>query len=221
MGFEARRAIRSRRWTKTLLTEDELAYRAARKRADEKVAITRELFRAGLIIVVPGLILRLRPSASIGASSTSRLKLGRRAFKHRSTSRSSASASCAKRSSVAFRRASGDGAPPASKASTTAPSSSSPRRSPTRSATRSPLSRASSSRWATMPADVDQEEYARVAVAGARARRTLDLASAALRARGRDAHRRPSSMEDVLESALETFRDRAARSGDRDHASLR
>ena len=33
----------------TLLTEDERAYREARRRADEKVALSRELARAGLI----------------------------------------------------------------------------------------------------------------------------------------------------------------------------
>ena len=62
----------------SLLTDDERAYRAARRLADEKVALSRELVRAGLITVP--LLLFIFPAGVI-ALIVFGMKLGRRAFR--------------------------------------------------------------------------------------------------------------------------------------------
>ncbi len=191
----------------TLLTEDERAYRDARRRADEKVAISRELVRAGLITVP---LLYFIPPAGVISLIYFGLKLGRRAFRtfyepklHARFLREEVDRRV--RTHVSTERRSLEGEHHRSLEQLSASIAHE---------IRNPITAAKSlvQQMGEDAGDVDQEEYARVAVAELeRVERSI---SHLLRyAREEETRIGEVVMEDVLESALETFRDRAARSG--------
>lgn len=191
----------------TLLTEDERAYREARRRADEKVALSRELARAGLITVP--LLLFVFPAGLVALLYFS-LKLGRRAFRafyepklHARFLQEEVDRRVRTHVSSERRELEGEHHRSLEKLSASIAHE-----------IRNPITAAKSlvQQMGEDAADVDQEEYARVAVAELeRVERSI---SHLLRyAREEETRMGEVGMEDVLESALETFRDRAARSG--------
>ncbi len=191
----------------SLLTEEELAYRDARRRADQKVALTRDLFRAG-IIVVPGLI--FVPFFGVVAFIYFALKLGRRAFRlfyepelRERFVREEVQRRVQTRVGAERRHLEGEHHRSLEQLSASIAHE-----------IRNPITAVKSlvQQMGEDPRDVDQEEYARVAVEELeRVERSI---SHLLRfAREEETRMATVAMEDVLESALETFRDRAARSG--------
>ena len=191
----------------TLLTEDERAYRDARRRADEKVALSRELARAGLITVP--LLIFLFPAGVVALIYFS-LKLGRRAFRafyepqlHARFLQEEVDRRVRTNVSSERRELEGEHHRSLEKLSASIAHE-----------IRNPITAAKSlvQQMGEDAGDVDQEEYARVAVAELeRVERSI---SHLLRfAREEDTRVGEVEMEEVLESALETFRDRAARSG--------
>jgi len=191
----------------SLLTEDERAYREARRRADEKVALSRELVRAGLITVP--LLLFVLPAGLVALIYFS-LKLGRRAFRAFYEPKLHArflqeEVDQRVRTHVSSERRELEGEHHRSLEQLSASIAHE---------IRNPITAAKSlvQQMGEDAGDVDQEEYARVAVAELeRVERSI---SHLLRyAREEDTRIGEVVMEDVLESALETFRDRVARSG--------
>ena len=191
----------------SLLTEDERAYRDARRRADEKVALSRELARAGLITVP--LLLFVFPAGLVALIYFS-LKLGRRAFRafyepklHARFLREEVDRRVRTHVSSERRELEGEHHRSLEKLSASIAHE-----------IRNPITAAKSlvQQMGEDAGDVDQEEYARVAVAELeRVERSI---SHLLRfAREEETRIGEVVMEDVLESALETFRDRVARSG--------
>lgn len=191
----------------SLLTEDERAYRAARQLADEKVALSRELLRAGLIT---GALLLFAFPVGLIALIIFILKLGRRAFRvfyepklrarflqeevHRRV-----------RTNVSEERRNLEGEHQRSLEQLSASIAHE---------IRNPITAAKSlvQQLGEDAGDVDQEEYARVAVAELE-RVERSITHLLRYAREEETRLAPLIMEDVLESAVETFRDRADRSG--------
>lgn len=191
----------------TLLTEDERAYREARRRADEKVALSRELARAGLITAP--LLLFLFPAGLVALIYFS-AKLGRRAFRafYEPQLRDrfyQEEVDRRVRTNVSSERRNLEGEHHRSLEQLSASIAHE---------IRNPITAAKSlvQQMGEDAGGVDQEEYARVAVAELeRVERSI---SHLLRfARQEETRLGEVAMEDVLESALETFRDRVARSG--------
>lgn len=189
----------------SLLSEDERAYRDARRQADEKVALSRELLRAA-IIVVP-LLIFLFPVGVIAAIFFG-VKLGRRAFRvfYEPELRERFFREEVQRrvhTNVSEERRSLEGEHHRSLEQLSASIAHE---------IRNPITAAKSlvQQMGEDAGGVDQEEYARVAVAELeRVERSI---SHLLRyAREEETRMSQVSMEDVLESALETFRDRADR----------
>ncbi|MEM9175600.1 MAG: HAMP domain-containing sensor histidine kinase [Myxococcota bacterium] len=191
----------------TLLTEDERAYRDARRRADEKVALSRELVRAGLITIP--LFLFVFPAGLVALIYFS-LKLGRRAFRafyepqlHARFLQEEVDRRVRTHVSSERRNLEGEHHRSLEKLSASIAHE-----------IRNPITAAKSlvQQMGEDPRGLDQEEYARVAVAELeRVERSI---SHLLRyAREEETRMDRVAMVDVLESALETFRDRAARSG--------
>ena len=190
-----------------LLTEEERAYRSAQRLADEKVALSREGLRAALI-TVPLLI--FIPPAGVIALICFTLRIGRRAFKtfyepklHQRFVTEEIERQV--RSRVVRERRDLEGEHHRSLEQLSASIAHE---------IRNPITAAKSlvQQMGEDAGDVDQEEYARVAVTELeRVERSI---SHLLRyAREEDTRIVPVVMEDVLESALETFRDRARRAG--------
>ncbi len=191
----------------SLLTEDERTWRDARRRADQKVALSRELAKAG-VITVP-LLLFVFP-AGLVAFIYFGLKLGRRAFRlfYEPQLRErflQEEVDRRVRTNVSTERRNLEGEHHRSLEQLSASIAHE---------IRNPITAAKSlvQQMGEDAGDVDQEEYARVAVAELeRVERSI---SHLLRfAREEDTRVEGVAMEDVLESALETFRDRAERSG--------
>ena len=198
---------RSRELEDELLTEEERAYRSAQRLADEKVALSREGLRAALI-TIPLLI--FIPPAGVIALIYFTLRIGRRAFKtfyepqlHQRFVKEEIQRQV--RSRVVRERRDLEGEHHRSLEQLSAAIAHE---------IRNPITAAKSlvQQMGEDAGDVDQEEYARVAVAELeRVERSI---SHLLRyAREEDTRIAPIVMEDVLESALETFRDRARRAG--------
>ncbi len=190
-----------------LLTEEERAYRSAQRLADEKLALSREGLRAALI-TVPLLI--FIPPAGVIALIYFALRIGRRAFKtfyepqlHQRFVTEEIERQV--RSRVVRERRDLEGEHHRSLEQLSASIAHE---------IRNPITAAKSlvQQMGEDAGGVDQEEYARVAVAELeRVERSI---SHLLRyAREEDTRVVPVVMEDVLESALETFRDRAQRAG--------
>ena len=191
----------------SLLTDDERAYRAARRLADEKVALSRELVRAGLITVP--LLLFVFPAGVIAAIVFG-MKLGRRAFRvfyepqlharflqeevHRRV-----------RTNVSEERRNLEGEHHRSLEQLSASIAHE---------IRNPVTAAKSlvQQLGEDVGGVDQEEFARVAVAELE-RVERSITHLLRYAREEETRLAAVAMEDVLESAVETFRDRAERSG--------
>ena len=189
-----------------LLSDEERAIRDARRRADEKVALSRELARAGLIVIP--LLIFIFPAGVIALIFFG-MKLGRRAFRtfyepelrerffqeevHRRV-----------RDNVSSERRQLEGEHQRSLEQLSASIAHE---------IRNPITAAKSlvQQMGEAP-DEDHAEYARVAVAELeRVERSI---SHLLRfAREEETRMAEISMEDVLESAVETFRDRADRNG--------
>lgn len=191
----------------SLLTEGERAYREALRRADEKVVLSRELVRAGLITVP--LLLFIFPAGLVALIYFS-VKLGRRAFRafyeprlHARFLKEEVDRRVRTHVSSERRELEGEHHRSLEKLSASIAHE-----------IRNPITAAKSlvQQMGEDAGDVDQEEYARVAVAELeRVERSI---SHLLRyAREEETRIGEVVMEDVLESALETFRDRAARSG--------
>ena len=190
-----------------LLTEEERAYRSAQRLADEKVALSREGLRAALITVPLFIFI---PPAGVIALIYFTLRLGRRAFKtfyepqlHQRFVAEEIDHQV--RSRVVRERRDLEGEHHRSLEQLSASIAHE---------IRNPITAAKSlvQQMGEDAGGVDQEEYARVAVAELeRVERSI---SHLLRyAREEDTRIVPVVMEDVLESALETFRDRARRAG--------
>ena len=191
----------------SLLTEDERAYRAARRLADEKVALSRELVRAGLITVP--LLFFVFPAGMI-ALIVFGMKLGRRAFRvfyepqlHARFLQEEVQRRV--RTNVSEERRNLEGEHHRSLEQLSASIAHE---------IRNPITAAKSlvQQIGEDGGGVDQEEFARVAVAELeRVERSI---SHLLRyAREEETRLASVAMEDVLESAVETFRDRAERNG--------
>lgn len=190
-----------------LLTDDERALLDARRRADEKVALSRDLLRAGLITIP--LLLFIFPAGVVALIYFS-LKLGRRAFRvfyepqlHARFLQEEVDRRVRTNVTTERRHLEGEHHRSLEKLSASIAHE-----------IRNPITAAKSlvQQMGEDAGDVDQEEYARVAVAELeRVERSI---SHLLRfAREEEARVEEVVMEDVLESALETFRERAARSG--------
>ena len=191
----------------SLLTDDEGTWRDARRRADQKVALFRELAKAAMITVP--LLLFVFPAGLI-ASIYFGLKLGRRAFRlfYEPQLRErflQEEVDRRVRTNVSTERRNLEGEHHRSLEQLSASIAHE---------IRNPITAAKSlvQQIGEDAGDVDQEEYARVAVAELeRVERSI---SHLLRfAREEDTRIEGVAMEDVLESALETFRDRMQRSG--------
>lgn len=191
----------------SLLSEEERAYRVARRLADEKVILSRNLFRAALI-TVPLLI--FVPFAGVITLIYFSMKIGRRAFKAFYEPKLHArfveeEIQQQVRSTVNRERRNLEGEHHRSLEQLSARVAHE---------IRNPITAAKSlvQQMGEDAAGVDQEEYARVAVAELeRVERSI---SHLLRyAREEETRFDEVVMEDVLASAIETFRDRAARSG--------
>jgi len=191
----------------SLLTDDERAYRAARRLADEKVALSRELVRAGLITIP--LLLFIFPAGVI-ALIVFGMKLGRRAFRvfyepqlHARFLQEEVQRRV--RTNVSEERRNLEGEHHRSLEQLSASIAHE---------IRNPITAAKSlvQQIGEDGGGVDQEEFARVAVAELeRVERSI---SHLLRfAREEETRLASVAMEDVLESAVETFRDRAERGG--------
>ena len=191
----------------SLLTEDERAYRDARRRADEKVALLRELTRAGLI-TLPLFLLGFWPG--VVALIYFSVKLGRRAFRtfyepqlHARFLQEEVDRQVHTNVSSERRHLEGEHHRSLEQLSASIAHE-----------IRNPITAAKSlvQQMGEDAGEVDQEEYSRVAVAELeRVERSI---SHLLRfAREEETRIDEVAMEDVLVSALETFRDRAARSG--------
>lgn len=190
-----------------LLSDEERAVRDARHRADEKVALSRELVKAGLITVP--LLLFVFP-AGVVALVWFGLKLGRRAFRifYEPQLRErffQEEVQRRVRTHVSDERHRLEGEHLRSLEQLSASIAHE---------IRNPITAAKSlvQQMGEDPGDVDQEEYARVAVAELeRVERSI---SHLLRfAREEETRVADITLEDVVESALETFRDRAERRG--------
>lgn len=191
----------------SLLSEDERAYRSARRLADEKVALSRELLRAG--VITAALLLFVFPVGMI-ALIIFTLKLGRRAFRVFYEPQLRArflqeEVQRRVRTNVSEERRNLEGEHHRSLEQLSASIAHE---------IRNPITAAKSlvQQLGEDAEGIDQEEYAKVAVAELeRVERSI---SHLLRyAREEETRLAPVVMEDVLESAVETFRDRAERSG--------
>lgn len=191
----------------SLLSEDERTDRDARRRADQKVDLVKALVRGGLITAP---LLLFVPPAGIVSLIYFSVKLGRRAFRtfyepelHARFLQEEVDQRV--RGHVSTERRSLEGEHHRSLEQLSASIAHE---------IRNPITAAKSlvQQMGEDPAGVDQEEYARVAVAELeRVERSI---SHLLRfAREEEARVADVVMEDVLQSALETFRDRADRSG--------
>lgn len=191
----------------SLLTDEERAWREASRRADEKVALSRELLKAA-VITAP-LLLFVFP-AGLLLSIYFAVKFGRRAFQLFYEPRLRArfmqeEVDRRVRSHVSTERRNLEGEHHRSLQQLSASIAHE---------IRNPITAAKSlvQQMGEEAGGVDQEEYARVAVSELeRVERSI---SHLLRfAREEEMRVEDVVMEDVLESALETFRDRAARGG--------
>ncbi len=191
----------------SLLSEEELAWRDARRLADEKVALTRELVRAG-IITLPCLLF-VFPIGVVALVYFS-LKLGRRAFRafyepqlRERFVREEVQRRVRSRVSSERRNLEGEHQRSLEQLSASIAHE-----------IRNPITAVKSlvQQMGEDPADVDQEEYARVAIEELE-RVERSITHLLRYAREEETRVAAVEMEDVLESALETFRDRARRSG--------
>jgi len=190
-----------------LLSDEERHYRAARRRAEQKVELSRKAFRAA-IITLPLLI--FLPFAGVIALVVFGIDLGRRAFQlfYEPQLRERFMNEEIQRrvqTHVVRERESLEGEQHRSLEQLSASIAHE---------IRNPITAAKSlvQQMGEHPDDADLAEYARVAVTELeRVERSI---SHLLRfAREEETRSRPIVMEEVVESALETFRDRCARSG--------
>jgi signal transduction histidine kinase len=191
----------------SLLSEEELAWRDARRLADEKVALTRELVRAA-IITLPCLLF-VFPVGVIVLVYFS-LKLGRRAFRafyepqlRERFVREEVQRRVRSRVSSERRNLEGEHQRSLEQLSASIAHE-----------IRNPITAVKSlvQQMGEDPSDVDQEEYARVAIEELE-RVERSITHLLRYAREEETRVAAVEMEDVLESALETFRDRARRGG--------
>ena len=191
----------------SLLSEEERDYREAKKLADKKVALSRAGFRA-VLITVP--LLFFVPFFGVLSLIYFGVGLGRRAFKimyepklRERFLKEEVKRQVSKRVTHERRNLEGEHHRSLEHLSASIAHE-----------IRNPITAAKSlvQQMGEDPTGVDQIEYARVAVNELeRVERSI---SHLLRfAREEDAHFEPIVMEDVLESALETFRERAGRAG--------
>ena len=195
------------RMDESLLTDDQRAYRAARRLADQKVALSRELFRAG-IITIP-LLFFIFPVGMISLIYFG-VKLGRHAFRvfYEPKLRErfmQEEVQRRVRTHVSSERRHLEGEHHRTLEQLAASIAHE---------IRNPITAAKSlvQQMGEDAGGADQEEYARVAVAELE---RVERSISHLLRFGREEEARIASvaMEDVLESAIETFRDRASRAG--------
>ena len=191
----------------SLLTEEERAYRSATRRAEKKVALTRAAWRAALITVP---LLVFVPFAGVIAFLYFGVGLGRRAFRlfYEPQLRERFLQEEVQRQVVTRVRSERQHLEGEHHRSLEQLSASIAHE------IRNPITAAKSliQQMSEDPQGEDQEEYARVAVSELeRVERSI---SHLLRyAREEDTRFQSIAMEDVIESAVETFRDRCARGG--------
>jgi signal transduction histidine kinase len=208
-GVDARRdsSDRLEELDPSLLTDEERAYRNARRRAEKKVALTRAAWRAALITVP---LLVFIPFAGVIAFLYFGVGLGRRAFRlfYEPQLRERFLQEEVQRQVVTRVRSERQHLEGEHHRSLEQLSASIAHE------IRNPITAAKSliQQMNEDPHGEDQEEYARVAVSELeRVERSI---SHLLRyAREEDTRFQSIAMEDVIESAVETFRDRCARGG--------
>jgi two-component system sensor histidine kinase HydH len=209
VGRDPGRAIRERleKLDDSLLTEEERLYRNARRRANQRVALTRATVRAGLI-TVPLLI--FIPFAGFIALLYFGVDLGRRAFRllYEPRLRERYLQEEVQRQVVTRVRSERQNLEGEHHRSLEHLSASIAHE------IRNPITAAKSliQQISEDPQSEDRDEYARVAV-GELERVERSISHLLRFAREEDRRTQSILMEDVLESAIETFRDRCARRG--------